>query len=127
MSRATPPPFLPVSGSQPTPVTFQQLGLDEGSSFVLSAEEAAELERREAEALAERLTALHVMLDSATGCRACGAGNGLGDPLGLCPACRPIVDQLRSEAARAEVVDGHRREEWCRAYIARTDAQRRTA
>jgi hypothetical protein len=127
MNRAT-PPFLPgVSGSQPTPVTCEQMGIDSGSSFMLSAEEAAELERREAEALAERLTAMHVMLDSATGCRACGAGNGLGDPLGLCPACRPIVDQLRSEAARAEMVDGHRREEWCRAYIARTDAQRRTA
>jgi hypothetical protein len=108
-------------------VTLESMGIFKGSGWLATEEEQAEIDRIEAERLAAKNAEMHALLDSATGCRACGTGNGWGHPLGLCPACAVVVADLRAQRARDEVIGGHSRQEWCLAYIDRQTAERRTA
>jgi hypothetical protein len=99
-------------------ITLEGSGLV-GSSWVASPEEQRRLDEAERERIEQGVAELHVVLDVVSACWACPTGNGWGHPLGLCPACARTVAWLQAEQDRTETVNGHLREAWCRAYLAR--------
>jgi hypothetical protein len=52
-------------------------------------------------------------------CAACGAGNGMGNPAGLCDACSAVARSLRAQRFGTDIVAGRSRLELVEAWLDR--------
>jgi rubrerythrin len=53
-------------------------------------------------------------------CSACGAGNGMGNPAGLCDACSAVARSLRAQRFGTDIVAGRSRLELVERFLDRT-------
>jgi hypothetical protein len=53
-------------------------------------------------------------------CRACGIGNALGHPGGLCNDCAVVAATIRAEQAMTDTIGGRTRRDVVAEFLART-------
>jgi hypothetical protein len=112
------PPGL--TGTPPGPTDVDPVVSTPG--WLASPAEIAAAEQAETERIRQGVDNLAAW--NVGGCAACPTGNGWGHPRRLCPDCATVVASLELERARAVIVDGIARAEWCRQYLDRQEATR---
>src|SRR5262245_59926761 len=112
-------PVLPTWKPPSRPPTLEEMGLTQGSPFVLSPEEAEAKEREEAERRKVKSDHLDAVLAHAWSCHCCGEVIGPGTRDGLCSPCRLVVNQLVAARHATEQVNGRSRRDLALTYLER--------